>query len=446
VTRIDGATTALLSRLAAVRRWLARLLGLRWASPEGLDLIIPVAIVMVVLASLGQIGGTIGGFPAWLLWPPLTAVGALGLRLRPFGRESGWLGSVLVAGIVVLWVLDDILHWGVTNHLYDLNVYLGSSARWLDGGQPYMTAPISSWPASAQSDYFLYPPPLLPVFGLLSRLPNPPVAAGWTLAMAACAYKAFRFLGLSRAASLAMLAFPPVTIGFESGNVASLTFLLFAASVRAGGTLVVDGLFKAQSGVPALWLIREGRWRGILAGSACLGAIVLVTLPLVGLNSWADWWRGLDYRAASQAAVPAMFGYSYAAWLSGAAYVILSAALVGLALLLRGRAGLAALGLASIFASPALWAHGFVFAVPALLMLENGTAVWLMLGVSAVGQNMWLLFYVGWLSVLAARRRPSGRLHPLAGTDGPWPSPAAFRPRRQSAGQPFRVGSPPPAP
>ena len=43
--------------------------------------------------------------------------------------------------------------------------------------------------------------------------------------------------------SLLLLAFPPVMIGFESGNVASVTFLLFALAFRAGGGLVVDGLF-----------------------------------------------------------------------------------------------------------------------------------------------------------------------------------------------------------
>ena len=102
-----------------------------------------------------------------------------------------------------------------------------------------------------------------------------------------------------------MLAFPPVAIGFESGNVASLTFLLFAASVRTGGTLVIDLLFKTQTGLPALWLIRERRWRGLLAGVAALTAIVLITLPLVGVDSWRAWMDGLGYRATSQANVPA---------------------------------------------------------------------------------------------------------------------------------------------
>ncbi len=417
-----GAIEGLLARLAGFRHRLAGVADLRWARVGGFDLAVPVAVGLVILATLDQLGRSIGGLPFGLLWLILTAACVAGLRGLPFGRRAGWLGSTLVAGIVVSWILYDALLWGQTNHLYDLDVYLGSAARWMNGGSPYMTAILSNWPSGPRSDFFLYPPPLLPAFGLLSTLPEAPVAVGWTLAMAGCAYAAYRLLGLSSAASLAMLAFPPVMIGFESGNVASLTFLLFAASVRAGGTLVVDGIFKVQTGLPALWLIRQRRGRAILAGAAVLVAIVVATLPLVGLGAWRAWWDGLGYRAASQAAVPALFGYSSAQQLPGAVFTAGAVVLVGLAFLLRGRRGLAALGLASIFASPALWPHGFVFALPAVFMLESGTAVWLLLGAGAVGANMWLLFYGGWLAVAAARRLPSGSLHPLAGTDGTWPN------------------------
>jgi hypothetical protein len=284
-----------------------------------------------------------------------------------------------------------------------------------------MTAALSSWPSGPRNDFFLYPPPLLPVFGLLSRLPDAPVALGFTAAMVGCAYKAYRWLGLSRAYSLALLTFPPVMIGFESGNIASLTFLLFAAAAKSGGTLIVDGLFKVQTGIPALWLIRQRRWRGILAGTTVVLVIVVVTLPIVGLDSWRAWWDGLGYRATSQAAVPALYGYSDAKLLPGGVYSAICVALVCLALVFRGRPGLAALGLASIFASPALWPHGFVFALPAVLMLESGPLVWMILGAGAFGPNMWLLFMAGWVAVLGARRMPAGRLHPLDGVDGPWP-------------------------
>jgi hypothetical protein len=425
------------------RDWLARIAGLRWARLGGFDLAVPAAIGIVIWTALPQLGRDFGGVPFGVAWIAATVTIVALLRLRPHtpvaaAAASGsarvsTLGLILVVGVVVSWLLYDILFWSQTIRFYDLDVYLGSAARWLDGGRPYMTAPVTAWPSSAGSDFFLYPPPLLPVFGVLSRLPRDPVVVGWIGLLLACAYKSFRVLGLSRTLSLALLAFPPVAIGIESGNVAAVTFLLFAAGVRAGGSLIVDGLFKVQTGLPALWLIRGRRWRGLVAGVAVLALFIVATLPLVGLDSWRAWWDGLGYRAASQASVPALYGYSYAGMLPGWFFIAMSVALVGLALLFRGRRGLAALGLASIFASPSLWPHGFVFALPALLTLESGTAVWLLLGAGAFGSNMWLLFYGGWLAVVVARRLPSTGLHPLAGTDGPWPNRHAPRPARRAA-------------
>ena len=440
---------------ATARGWLARIVGLRWARIGGFDLVVPVAIAAVIWTAVPQLGSDLAGVPfgvAWIvltvavvvplfLWSRASAASSPATRPAPSRPAAPVpaLGLILVVGIVASWCLYDLWFWGQTRQLYDLDVYLGSAARWLAGGQPYMTAPATTWPSSPGSDFFLYPPPLLPVFGVLSRLPHGFVSVAWVALLVACAYKSYRILGLPRVWSLALLLFPPVAIGFESGNVASLTFLLFAAGIRAGGTLVVDGLFKTQTGLPALWLIRQRRWRGILAGTAIVVAIAIATLPLVGLQSWQDWWAGLGYRAASQSAVPALYGYSYAKEYPGWAFALIAAGLVVLALLFRGRRGLAALGLASIFASPALWPHGFVFALPALLMLENGAAVWLVLGAGAVGPNMWHLFNVAWIAVLAARRLPSGALHPLAGTDGPWPNPLAAQRARRPAPPTVRV-------
>ena len=438
---------------ATARGLLARIVALRWARIGGFDLVVPAAIAAVIWTAVPQLGSELAGIPFGVAWIVLTAAVVAPLLLWSRARSGAIptaragptrlpaLGLILVVGIVVSWVLYDVWFWGHTNQLYDLDVYLGSAGRWLAGGQPYMTAPVTAWPSTPGADFFLYPPPLLPVFAALSKVPEGPVDVAWVAFLIACAYNSYRILGLPRVWGLALLAFPPVAIGFESGNVASLTFLLFADGARAGGALVVDGLFKTQTGLPALWLIRQRRWRAILAGAAVVAAVVLATLPLVGLHSWQDWWAGLGYRAASQAAVPALYGYSYAKEYPSWAFAAISAALVVAALLFRGRRGLAALGLASIFASPALWPHGFVFALPALLMLENGAAVWLVLGAGSVGPNMWHLFNVAWIAVLAALRLPSGALHPLAGTDGPWPNPLAAQRTRSAASPTVRVGA-----
>ena len=437
-----------------VRGRVAGIAGLRWARFGAVDAAVPVGMAVVAFGFRGELGVPIGGVPFWLAWIVATAVCVAALRVRSSFRAGarprpgatpgatpgagpyatrGPAFLILVVWVVAGWVLFDILLWQQSNHLYDFDVYLASAARWLAGGQPYMAAPATSWPANAAQDFFLYPPPLLPFFGLLSKLPDAPVAVAWVGFLAACAYASFRALGLRPMWSLLLLAFPPVMIGFESGNVASVTFLLFALAYRAGGSLALDGLFKVQAAIPALWLVRTRRWRGLVTGLAALTAIALVTLPLVGLDSWRAWLAGLGYRAESQAVVISMFGYSEARFLPGAVFATLSVLVVSVALLFSGRRGLAALGLASIVASPSLWPHGFVFALPAVLMLESGTAVWIVLGAGAVGPSMWLLLYGGWIAVIATRRLPDAR-HPMAGTDGPWPRPNLTpAPRRAAA-------------
>jgi hypothetical protein len=415
-----------------LRGGIARAASLRWARIGRFDPVLPAAALLTAAGFRDQLGATVAapfGLTFAGLWVGLAAVsiGALWLGRKLLARGAGkseasasWPLIGLIVWIVSGWLVCDLVIWQGSNHLYDLDVYLASAGRWMNGGTAYMTGPESSWPASAAQDYFLYPPPLLPVFGLLSRLPGGAVTLAWEAFLAWGAYASFRTLGLRWFWSLALLAFPPLMRGFESGNVASLTFLLFALGYRAGGSLLVGAPLKVQLGIPVLWLVRSRRWRGIVFGALVLVVIVLATLPIVGLESWRAWIASLGYRAQSQALVPSLYGYSFARVLPAAGFAALALLAAGLALLFSGRRGLAATGLASIVAAPALWPHGFVFALPAVLQFESGALVWLVLGAAATGVDMWLLYYMGWVAVLAAERVPD-HLHPLAGTDGPWP-------------------------
>ncbi len=436
--------------MRASRTRLAAFAGLRWLRIGEFDLAVPAAAVLTVIGFAGQLADTLGppvAVPFVLAWAVLAGGGLAGLAaarrsaglsraLDRAGLPAAWPVVALIVLIVSGWLVFDLLTWQRTNQLYDFDVYLGSAGRWMDGGQPYMTAPESAWPASPANDYFLYPPLLLPFFGLLSRLPGAPVAVVWVAFLIVCAWGAFRAFGLRPLWSLALLAFPPLAAGFEAGNVAPVALLLFALGYRAGGGLVVAGLLKVQLGLPALWLVRTRRRRSLGLGLAVVAAVALATLPIVGLHSWSDWLAGLGYRSQSQPAVISLYGFSVARIVPGWAFAALAVLAVAVSLAFRDRRGLAALGLASIIASPALWPHGFAFALPAVLLLESGAAVWLVLGAGAVGADVWLLFYVGWLAVLAAPRAPDA-LHPMAGTAGPWPRPAAS-PRLP--GPPARIG------
>lgn len=364
---------------------------------------IGIAVLIVGTASMAGAGAAIG----W--WRPTLPIA----------------GLILAAEVVSIWLVRDTAIWATGRHFYDLRVYFAAAVHARLGQPVYLPAPITALPQSAAQDFFLYPPPLIPVLRVASRIPigiAGPLFAGL---MAGCAVLAFRLLGTPWRWSLALLAFPPLMKGMESGNVANLTFLLFVAGIRFGPTLVVGGLFKVQNVIPAAWLIRERRWRDVAVGVGVLAAVGLATLPFVGVSAWTAWLQGLGYRAQSQVNLPILYGLSPARVLPPLVFLGLSVGAVALAFALRGRRGLAGLGLASIVASPSLWPHGFVMALPAALATTSSTMAWLVLGVGAIGSaGLWLMAALAALVVLVGRwdggRIPDDPLHPLGGTRGPW--------------------------
>jgi len=91
--------------------------------------------------------------------------------------------------------------------------------RWMNGGQAYVTR-SDHLPSTARATSSSIRRRCCRSFALLSQLPVATVAATWIAFQIACWYRAFRILGLPPSLSLLLLAFPPVMIGLESGNVA----------------------------------------------------------------------------------------------------------------------------------------------------------------------------------------------------------------------------------
>ena len=328
-------------------------------------------------------------------------VGAIASRRWP---ATGAVRLVLAAEVLVAWGVLDAVTWTLNGRFYDLRVYLAAGAHANAGNLVYLPGPLIQLPASASADWFLYPPPLVPVMQLAALGPLGLTVWGFAAAMAACGVLAYRLIGCPWAWSLLLVAFPPMVKGIQSGNVANLTFLLLAGAIRWGPGLALGTLFKVQNLVPAAWLLRERHWRDVLAGGALVLTVSLVTLPLVGINSWRAWAAGLIFRAQSQVNLPILYGDSLAALMPAAAFLVISAAAFGIALWLRERRGLAALGLASIVASPSLWPHGFVMATPALLALPSVVLVWFALGIAANGAlGLWTMVLLGALGVALGR-------------------------------------------
>ena len=318
------------------------------------------ALLVVMIAWLHDGSDHVSGRVLLVLAVAASVAWGIGAATAIRAVDAPFPSLLLVAEVVAIWLVHDQHLLDHAAHYYDLGVYVAGGRHWLAGQPVYLPGPITELPHRAADDFFLYPPPLVPVLALAARLPFGLLAGAWAVASFGCALLAFRLLGLGWSWAILMLAFPALVKGVESGNVANLTFLLFAAGYRFGPALVVGVLFKIQTGIPALWLARERRWRDIAIGILIVGVICLVTLPIVGVGSWRDWVAGLSYRQQSQVNLPILNGLSLAGAIPFAAFVAVSAVAVAIAFALGGRRGLAGLGLASIVASPSLWPHGFL--------------------------------------------------------------------------------------
>lgn len=347
---------------------------------------------------------------------------AFGRRRRAAMRPA----ELLVVGAITSFLLLDLALVGA-QPMRDLDLDLLAGARFLHGQPAYLTAVVTSIPTDETQLPFLYPPFTLPFFAILSQLPSAVVVAGWLGLSIGGSIAALRWLGVRPAWLAILLLWPPLFEGIDIGNVAVLTFALFAAAPRWPRLLPVMAVFKLQSAIPALWLIRERRWSSIVIGSAIVGGLALVTLPFVGLNAWGDWIRGLQLFQSSQAQVPALYGLALPRYLPYVIFLALAVLATAAATILgRGTAGLARLGVASVVASPSLYRHGLLVALPGLL--GNGELIcWLGLALTANGVALgW------WLMVAAAalgtaffdrpRADAEPTVHPLGSGAGPWPS------------------------
>jgi hypothetical protein len=268
--------------------------------------------------------------------------------------------------------------------LRDLRLYLAAGQDYLAGMSPYTTVPLRAYPADLSQLPFLYPPPTLPVFAFLSLLPFTLVAPAWVAASAVGVLISLRAFGLSWRWAALGLAWFPVEQALYTGNVAALSLLVLAFGPALPGILPLGALLKPQNGILALWLIRQRHWRMLILGMTGLSAIVVATLPITGIWLWQDWANGLLAYQASEQNLRGLYGVGLARYLAlpiflGVALLVISAALAS-----AGRPGLARLGLASVVASPSLWSHGFLFAVPAFLHLR-ARWFWLVVGFLSVG-------------------------------------------------------------
>jgi hypothetical protein len=406
----------------------------RWpAIPEQLAWIGPVALAAYYLWLFPP---TIwAGIRGDALWVALAVVGVIGLFVGRLVMQARGGQVVLIrptelmAIEVLAAALVDDAENSTANGLRDLHLYLNAGMQFVAGAQVYTPQPIDRYPSDLGFLPFLYPPVTLPFFGGLSQLPPVLTDAGWLLGSLAVVIASLRLLGLSWPWTIAALAWTPIEQGLFVGNIAVPSFFLLAVAIRVPVALVFGPLAKPQNAIPALWLVRERRWRPIAVGVALVLAAIVVTLPMTGPGRWAEWVDGLFTYQESQRLLPGLYGIGLGRYLPGWLYAAIVVVVIVLALVPRGREGLARTSLASVVASPSLWSHGYLMAIPAFLRMRSFW-LWICAGLLCAGafpgpQLALAIAVAGWL-VPAMRRdleRPDHGPHPLGEAAEPWPGP-----------------------
>lgn len=319
-----------------------------------------------------------------------------GSLVRGGRRRSRDPAIIVVLATVATWVAYDL-----TNVLHapmrDLHSYLAAAGAALAGHSAYLQGPITTLP-DAYSNPFVYPPITLPLFEVLARLPLRIVEFGWLSMSAAAVFIGLRLLGVRGRWVVVLFASPIFAIGLSVGNVAGFGFLCFALGYRFAASLVIGGVFKAQTGIPAIWGLRERRYREVGLGITLLALLVIATIPLTGWTAWGEWVAALGYFEQAQDRY-GMRGASLTRYVPVLVVVLFSIAAIGLALLRGGRNGLARFGLASIVASPTLYIHGFGPLLPGAMTLRP-EIFWFVSAI--VAWDVWGLLPVsgGWVAVV----------------------------------------------
>jgi len=145
---------------------------------------------------------------------------------------------------------------------------------------------LYSRPSAASYDAYYYSPAFAQAIAPLTALPWPVFITIWmSIAAAALAYLAGPLL-------VFVLAFPPVLIELQVGNIHFLLGLAVALAIRHPATWAFSLLTKVTPGIGIMWFAVRREWRALLVSLGTTTAIVLVSFVLAP-SLWFGWFDSL---------------------------------------------------------------------------------------------------------------------------------------------------------
>jgi hypothetical protein len=331
-------------------------------------------------------------------------------------------------GMLVLAVVPSSYAFGLLalNHPFgvDLEIPLRAAQRWVDGGVVYDPASFEVTGGAALP--YLYPPFVLPFLVPLLALPQQVVLVGWVAICLLASAWALRRLRTPWVAIPILLIWPPFSEGWIGGNVQVVLFALFVSmfvarddwappfrflardpaepdepALRRGLQATVIAAFKVSQLHPWLYQLRRRPTSAVLA-VLVLGAVVLATVPLTGIDLWFEWLE--QVRRASDPAW-AIGGLGLGRYLGPAIGTAVAVTCVAAVLIVPRREAGAWVGVLSVVGSLSLRTYGILFLLPAgyRLRREIGLVAFAFIG-TFTEAGMWLGIVIVAAAWFAAQR------------------------------------------
>jgi hypothetical protein len=365
------------------------------------------------------------------------AANVFGLRLLAQPRMQVAVLTLLALIVILFRALQFAAWTGQIQWGYDFSAYWAAAGHLIHGESPYQPHQLAGSYPPQQQYLYLYPPALAVAFVPLAWLfPTDYRAAAWVWTGLGAAILVASVLAISRVERLderfpllagrrrwllvgAALAFPPVVGELVLGNVHLLLLGFFtfawlgirrgdrAGDAWAGAAIAAATLVKLFPAVLVLWLLASGRFRA--AGYAVVAGLVLVlvTLPVTGLDPWLQYPTVLANLSAPADPTDTLAPTVWLAPFLGFTLARLVVTAVGVVVVViaarrvddTARSFGVAIG-ASILIAPALYHHYLaIMVLPLLLGLSGGVGLaWLGVAYllmwggkqSALGDLAWL--------------------------------------------------------
>jgi hypothetical protein len=314
---------------------------------------------------------------------------------RPLRERLPLLAAWVAAGVAALFLLLASTQFVKSSgYAFDFNCYWGGAQRLAAGTGIYLPQNLEGPFQHGAPAVYVYAPPLAVLMAPATALPFDVAAFGWLVLHLVALVAACALMPVGRPirlAAFAVAAFSsPLLVDLNLGNVSTFVLLVSVIGWRwldrpaAAVALAAGMALRPQLGVVLVWWLVRRRFRlvawAVLAGAA----LVIATLPFVGVQGYADFLRvvrndqvaGVIHNGSLESA--AIF-LGFSGPVPTLAFVLGAAVAVGAILVSLRRdteISYAVTLCASLLLTPLLWGHYLlVLLIPAALLAQRGR-VW----------------------------------------------------------------------